>query len=169
MLQWTVEDSLYNIQQAIDALLTNFPNRWLAHILRVIIFPYGSWLAKPSDNLDHQVAKLLQTPGEARDRLGKWQYLTRDGKNVFGILEQTLEDIIACEPIFAKVCIALDKNLPFYDLDNAANLGLAANAITEKEAQLLIKAEQGRKAVISVDDFESSELAVSNLNRISKQ
>jgi len=158
LLQWAVEDSLFNIQQAIDALLSNFPNKSVAYILRIIIFPLGTWLTKPSDDLDHQVATLLQTPSEARDRLGKWQYLVRDGKNVFGILEQTLEDIIACEPIFAKVCIAIDQQLPFYDLDKAAELGLAANAITEKEAQLLIKAEQGRKAVITVDDFDSSEL-----------
>ena len=161
LLQWAVEDSLYKIQEAIDALLSNFPNRWLAYILRGVIFPFGTWLTKPSDKLDHQVATLLQTPGDARNRLGKWQYLTRDGKNVFGLLEQTLEDIIACEPIFAKVCIAIDKQLPFYQLDNAAKLGLAANAITEKEAQLLIKAEQGRKAIISVDDFDSSELTAS--------
>ena len=161
LLQWAVEDSLYNIQQAIDALLSNFPNRWLARILRVIIFPFGTWLTKPSDLLDHQVATLLQTPSQARDRLGKWQYLTRDGKNVFGILEQTLEDIIACEPVFAKVCIALDKKLPFYQLDNAAKLGLEANAITEEEAQLLIRTEQGRKTIISVDDFDSNQLTAS--------
>lgn len=162
LLQWAVEDSLFNIQQAIDALLSNFPNRWLAYTLRIIIFPLGTWLTKPSDNLDHQVATLLQTPSEARDRLGKWQYLVRDGKNVFGILEQTLEDIIACEPVFTKVCITIDKKLPFYDLDKAAELGLAANAISEKEAQLLIKAEQGRKAVIRVDDFDNSELVTSS-------
>ena len=161
LLQWAVEDSLYNIQQAIDALLSNFPNRWLARMLRVIIFPFGTWLTKPSDLLDHQVATLLQTPSQARDRLGKWQYLTRDGKNVFGILEQTLEDIIACEPVFAKVCIALDKKLPFYQLDNAAKLGLEANAITEEEAQLLIRTEQGRKTIISVDDFDSNQLTAS--------
>ena len=165
LLQWAVEDSLFNIQQAIDALLNNFPNKWLARLLRVIIFPLGTWLTKPADSLDHKVAMLLQTPGEARDRLGKWQYLVRDGKNVFGLLEQTLEDIIACEPIFSKVCIALDQELPFYQLDNAAKLGLAANAITEKEAQLLIKAEQGRKAVISVDDFTSEELQANKHNK----
>jgi len=168
LLQWAVEDSLFNIQQAIDALLSNFPNKWLARLLRGIIFPFGTWLTKPSDNLDHQVAKLLQTPSEARDRLGKWQYLVRDGKNVFGILEQTLEDIIACEPIFNKVCIALDKQLPFYQLDQAAELGLSINAITEKEAQLLIKAERGRHAIIAVDDFDSTELETKNLNHISK-
>ena len=162
LLQWAVEDSLFNIQQAIDALLSNFPNKWLARILRFIIFPLGTWLTKPSDNLDHKVATLMQTPSEARDRLGKWQYLVRDGKNIFGLLEQTLEDIIACEPVFSKVCIAIDKKLPFYQLDKAAELGLAANAISEKEAQLLIKAERGRKLVISVDDFDSSELTALN-------
>ena len=162
LLQWAVEDSLYKIQQAIDELLSNFPNRWIAYCLRVVIFPFGTWLTKPSDNLDHQVAHLLQTPSEARNRLGKWQYLARDGKNVFGILEQTLEDIIACEPIFDKVCSALDRKLPFYQLDIAAQLGLDANAITEKEAQLLIKAEQGRKAIIDVDDFEHSDLVTTN-------
>lgn len=161
LLQWAVEDSLYNIQKAIDELLSNFPNKWVAYVLRAIIFPFGTWLTKPSDELDHKVAALLQTPGEARNRLGKWQYLTRDGKNVFGILEQTLEDIIACEPIYRKVCKAINKELPFYNLDQAAKLGLEANAITAKEAQILIKAEEGRKAVISVDDFDSNELKAS--------
>lgn len=161
LLQWAVEDSLFNIQKAIDELLSNFPNKWVAYLLRAIIFPFGTWLTKPSDELDHNVATLLQTPGDARNRLGKWQYLTRDGKNVYGLLEQTLEDIIACEPIFKKVCKAIDKDLPFYHLDQAAKLGLEANAISANEAQLLIKAEEGRKAVISVDDFDSNELKAS--------
>lgn len=161
LLQWAVEDSLFTIQKAIDELLSNFPNRWIAYVLRGIIFPFGTWLTKPSDELDHKVATLLQTPSDARNRLGKWQYLTRDGKNVYGLLEQTLEDIIACEPIFKKVCKAINKDLPFYQLDNAAKLGLEANAISAKEAQLLINAEVGRKAVISVDDFDSSELTAS--------
>ncbi len=62
LLQWAVEDSLYNIQKAIDELLSNFPNRGVAYMLRGIIFPFGTWLTKPSDDLDHQVARLLQTP-----------------------------------------------------------------------------------------------------------
>ncbi len=158
LLQWAVEDSLFSIQQAIIDLLDNFPNKWLARSLRLIIFPFGAQLTKPNDQLDHQIAKLLQTPNEARTRIGKDQYLTRDGKNVFGILEETLADIIACEPIFSKVCTTLNQNLPFYHLDKVAELGLAKNVISETEAKILIKAEQGRSAVIAVDDFESDEL-----------
>jgi acyl-CoA dehydrogenase len=164
LLQWAVEDSLFTIQQAIDALLNNFPNKWLARSLRLIIFPFGLWLTKPSDHLDHQIATLLQTPSDVRTRLGKDQYLTRDGNSVLGVLEQTLEDIIACEPIFAKACKALNKKLPFYHLDKVAEMALAANAISESEASLLIKAEEGRKAVIAVDDFDHNELVCNKSN-----
>ena len=158
LLQWSVENSLYQCQEALDAILNNFPNKWLAYTLRVIIFPLGTWLTKPSDSLDHKVAQLLQTPSTARSRLGHGQYLTRDSDNMFGLLEQALEDIIACEPIFTKICIAIDKKLPFYDLDKVAELGVVANAISEQEAELLIKTEQARKAIIAVDDFDANEL-----------
>ncbi len=158
LVQWAVEDSLFKIQHAIDELLNNFPNKWLGRSLRVIIFPFGTLLKEPSDEIAHKVAQILQTPSAARNRLGKGQYLTKDGDNIFGKLEQTLEDIIHCEPIFEKVCRALDQRLPFYHLDKAAELGLAAQAITQSEAELLIKAEKGRKWVIDVDDFDPKEL-----------
>jgi acyl-CoA dehydrogenase len=162
LVQWAVEDSLYQIQHAIDELIGNFPNKWVAVLLRMIIFPAGTWLKQTKDTLDHKVAQILQTPGSSRNRLGQGQYLTRDGSNIFGRLEQTLEDIIHCEPIFIKVCNALGEQLPFYHLDQVAEKGLAKNAISESEAQLLIKAELGRKWTIAVDDFESLELENKN-------
>ena len=158
LLQWAVEDSLYETQQAIDALISNFPNKIVAIFLRAMIFPIGTWLNKPSDITDHKVAQILQTPCKARERLGQGQYLTREPENVLGQLEQTLEDIIACEPIFKKVCQAISVDLPFYKLDEVAQKGLDANAINKVEAELLCKAELGRKAAIDVDDFDSKEL-----------
>jgi acyl-CoA dehydrogenase len=158
LLQWAVEDSLYEAQQAMDELISNFPNKVVALFLRMTIFPLGTWLKKPSDITDHKVAQILQTPSKARERLGQGQYLTREPENVLGQLEQTLEDIIACEPIFKKVCQALGTSLPFYKLDEVAKKGLTANVINEEEAELLCRAEVGRKAAIDVDDFASEEL-----------
>jgi len=162
LLQWVLEDCLYNTQQAIDNFISNFPNKIISILLRVIIFPFGTWLTKPSDATDHKVARLLQTPSDTRSRLGQGQYFTREAGNAVGLLEQTLEDILACEPIFEKVCRALDKKLPFYHLDKVAEQGLAINAISEQEAQLLKQAEKGRKAAIDVDDFDASYLASDN-------
>ena len=158
LVQWAVEDSLYRTQQAIDELIGNFPNTVVALALRAIIFPLGTWLKKPSDITDHKVAQILQTPCDARTRLGQGQYLTDDGENVLGKQETALLNIIACEPIFDRVCKAINERLPFYQLNIVAEKGLAAKAITEQEAQLLIEAEQQRLAVINVEDFDNDEL-----------
>jgi acyl-CoA dehydrogenase len=162
LVQWSVEDCLYNCQHAIDELINNFPNKSLSKVLRVIIFPLGTWLNKPNDEISHKVAQLLQTPNASRSRLGHGQYLTRDGNNIFGKLEQVLEDILRSEPIFDKVCEGLDKKLPFYQLDKVAELGLSAEIITAEEAELLITTEKGRQWAIAVDDFDSEELTASH-------
>ncbi len=154
LVQWAVEDCLYNIQHAIDELIRNFPNKIMAKTLRIIIFPLGTWLNKPNDEIAHKVAQLLQTPCSARTRLGQGQYLTRDGNNIFGRLEQVLEDIINCEPIYERVCRELNTKLPFYHLDKVAELGLSHNIISKVEAELLSTAEVGRQWVIAVDDFD---------------
>jgi len=162
LVQWAVEDCLYNCQHAIDELISNFPNRVIAKLLRVIIFPLGTWLSKPSDETAHKVAQILQTPSVARTRLGQGQYLTRDGNNIFGRLEQSLEDIVNCEPIFDKICSALNKKLPFYHLDKLAETSLSEHIISKSEAALLVTAEKGRQWVIAVDDFDSDELTAYN-------
>jgi acyl-CoA dehydrogenase len=163
LVQYAVEDCLYDMQHAIDELINNFPNKIIAKILRIIIFPLGTWLKKPNDEIAHKVAQLLQTPSASRTRLGQGQYLTRDGNNIFGRLEQSLEDIINCEPIYEKVCSGLNKKLPFYQLDKIAEMGLAHNIISETEAKLLTNAEVGRQWVIAVDDFNSDELTAFKL------
>ena len=170
LMQWAVEDSLFKAQQAIDELITNFPNRIVATFLRMTILPFGCNLSKPSDFTDHQVARILQTPSETRDRIGYGQYLTRHEGNSVGMLEQTLEDILACEPIYNKVCKAAGKKLPFFYLDKLALQGLELEAITQEEADLLTHAEKGRKIAIDVDDFASEDLAADkSLNIENKQ
>jgi len=164
LLTWAVEDSLYNTQLAIKELITNFPNKVVSTMLRLVIFPFGCWLEKPNDITDHQVAKILQTPCEARSRLGNGQYLTDDGNNRLGELETALVNIIACESIHEKVCLALNEKLPFYHLDNIAKKGLSLKVITTQEAELLITTEQQRLAIINVDDFDTGELISASLN-----
>jgi acyl-CoA dehydrogenase len=159
LMQWAVEDCLYKTEHAMDELIANFPNRAVAVFLREVLLPFGARLKKPSDQIEHEVARLLQKPSATRDRLGQGQYLTREKENLYGQLEQTLDDILASEPIFEKVCRAIGKKLPFYRLDQVAEKGLIAGAITEEEAELLRKTEIGRKAVIDVDDFDSDYLA----------
>lgn len=158
LMQWAVEDCLYKTQQAIDEFIQNFPNKITAGILRLIILPFGRHLTKPKDDTDHAVASLLQNPNNTRERLAYGQYMTPDEGNYMGLLEVTLLDILACEPIHKKICHELNEQLPFYYLDKLAERALAKNIITKEEAELLIKTEKGRKLAIDVDDFDANDL-----------
>lgn len=76
-----------------------------------------------------------------------------------GMLEQTLEDILAVEPVFDKVAKATDRKRLFWRLDKVAEEGLALGIISEDEAELLRRAEKGRLRAINVDDFDPLYLA----------
>lgn len=101
LVQWAVEDALYKLQSSLDDLLDNFP-AGLGGVLRLVLFPFGRPLKRPSDVLDHKVAKIMQTPCASRDRLGKGQFWEACDNNAVGIQEQTFKDILAAEHCMTK-------------------------------------------------------------------
>ncbi|MBE8596694.1 acyl-CoA dehydrogenase FadE [Xenorhabdus sp. BG5] len=160
LVQWAVEDSLNQAEQAMNDLLRNFPNRLVAGLMRVIIFPLGRVHTAPSDKLDHKLAQILQTPSATRSRIGRGQYLTPSEHNPHGLLEEALHDIIAAEPIHARLSREAGKNLGFTRLDKLAEQALAENKITQEEAEILKRAESSRLRSINVDEFEPDAFAV---------
>jgi len=157
-VEWAAQDCLYQAQVALSDLLDNFPNKWVGKAIKLMVFPWGRSLKAPGDKLDHKVARSLMVPGEGRSELAKNLHFTRIESNAMGLQEQTLEDIMAAEPIYDKVCRVADKRLPFIRLNEIAVLGRKLNAISEEEAELLNRAEVGRLKAINVDDFDPSEL-----------
>ncbi|WP_345873988.1 acyl-CoA dehydrogenase FadE [Shewanella algae] len=157
LVQWAVEDALYKLQSSLDDLLDNFP-AGLGGVLRLVLFPFGRPLKRPSDVLDHKVAKIMQTPCASRDRLGKGQFWEACDNNAVGIQEQTFKDILAAEPLYDKVCKAAGKRLPFMWLDKVAAEGKALGVLSDDEVALLERAEIGRMKSINVDDFDPAEL-----------
>ncbi|MEH6532689.1 MAG: acyl-CoA dehydrogenase FadE [Photobacterium frigidiphilum] len=159
LVHWGLQDSLHKTEEALDQFLVNFPNRFVAGALRIVLFPTGMGRSKPNDKLDSKVARIIQTPCESRSRLGRGQFLEATENNAVGMIELALKDILAAEPLYDRVCQAAGKKLPFMQLDKVAMTGLKLNAINEDEANILRKAEEGRLRTINVDDFESEELA----------
>lgn len=160
LVHWGVQDALYQTEQAIDDLLRNFPNRVVAGMLRLMVFPLGRRYAAPSDALDHKLAILLQVPSATRSRIGRGQYLTPSEHNPAGLLEAALRDIIAAETIHQRVCKELKRSLPFTRLDELAQQLLNEGKITADEAAILTHAEASRLRTINVDEFEPQALAI---------
>ncbi|MDU4092251.1 MAG: acyl-CoA dehydrogenase FadE [Pantoea sp.] len=159
LLHWGVQDALNQAENAIDDLLRNFPSAAVAATLRLMIFPAGRHCRAPSDRLDHQLAKLLQTPSATRSRLGRGQYLTPSEHNPAGQLEAALQDVMAAEVIHDRLCKQLKKPLSFTRLDELAQRALQEQWITQQEAEVLIRAEVSRLRSINVDEFEPDALA----------
>ena len=158
LMHWAMQDSLHKLEIALEELFDNFSSKVMGKALKLIVMPLGKQYKRPSDQLDHDIARLLQTPCEARSRLGAGQYLSREPGNLMGDLEQTLENVIAAEPIYNKICKAAKQYYPFTELDKLADRGLELEAITEEQAVLLRETEKGRLRTINVDDFKHSEL-----------
>lgn len=157
-VHWAARDSLFKAQTALDELLRNFPLKWVGKILRWVMYPTGITLVAPYDELDHEVAALLQSPNMARDRLGAGQYWQPTEHNVVGIQEQTLVDVIKAEQIIRKISKAMGTREQLIFLDKLADKAFAAGCISEEEAQHLRQTEVGRLKSINVDDFDPSEL-----------
>ncbi|TRY30192.1 acyl-CoA dehydrogenase FadE [Aliiglaciecola sp. M165] len=158
LMHWAMQDCLFELEKAMEELLQNFPNKALGVFLKVVIMPFGKSFSRPSDELDHQIATILQTPSDTRNRLAEGQYTGRDEGNAMGKLEQILDDVLAAEPLYDKVCDAAGERFPFTQLDEVGQKGLALGVLTDEEAALMNRAEQGRLDTINVDDFKPEEL-----------
>lgn len=167
-VDWAMQDTLRQIDVAIDDFIRNFPVAPVAWMLRAFVQPFGKRFDKPSDEIEHKIAHILQNPCSARSRIGEGQYLTRIEGSLFGDLEQTLDNMIKSEPIFDRICKTLGEKLPMTQLDKLADKALAANIISEEDAALLRETEAGRLRTINVDDFDPQELLMSTSSKVKK-
>ena len=87
LIRWVVRDLLYHAQEAIDQILSNFPIKSVATLLRWTIFPLGMSFRPPLDSRNHECAKILLEPGAARDRLTDGIYVPKGEADPAGALE----------------------------------------------------------------------------------
>ncbi len=138
------------------AISRSAPVAWL---LRALVFPFGRREVPPSDRLGRRVAAILCAPGEARDRLGEWTFLTPGANNPVGRMNALLPDVIAAEPVERKFLKAL-KNEAVKQHEYSAQLAAAESqgAISAEERKLLDRVRAATFEFISVDDFDPREL-----------
>ncbi|HEY5862561.1 MAG TPA: acyl-CoA dehydrogenase [Casimicrobiaceae bacterium] len=171
LMHWAMWDAMYKAQNAFEGVISNFPNRFLAEVMWRVVFPLGRPYEVPSDDLGHDVARLLITPSEARDRLTAGMYLP-GGEQPLAQIERALKAVIAAEPAEAKIKAAsrsgaFDAKLgPGEDVDALAARAVAAGVITAAEAESIVAARELTERVIRVDDF-AQDLGTSLLQPVS--
>ncbi|WP_298775863.1 acyl-CoA dehydrogenase [uncultured Shewanella sp.] len=142
---------------ALHEAIRNFPNKAVAILLRVVIFPLGNRFKAPSDKLSVDLAQSMSKPGPARDRL---TFLCPDLEGDSGGIadvEQAFLAQYACKGLYKKLKQAqragqLQPKMAPVPLFTAA---LDAGIISADEYNTLVEADKLRLIAISVDDFES--------------
>jgi acyl-CoA dehydrogenase len=149
LLRYAVERELLIVQQRLDEVLCNFPNRFWAGLLRAVIFPWGRWRKPPADLLVRQAAEYLMQPGVARDRLTEGIFTAVDFAAPVSQLDRALRMAIDTEPAEKKM-----RDAGQHDLDQA----LASGIIRAGERQAIDEKRQLVSRLIQVDDFAPEEL-----------
>ncbi|HZM34120.1 MAG TPA: acyl-CoA dehydrogenase [Burkholderiales bacterium] len=154
LLRWSVRDALYRAQQAIDQILSNFPVKPLATLLRFTVFPLGMPWRPPLDSRNHECARIALEPGATRDRLTAGMFIPRDESEATGRLEAALLATVACEPIERKLREAVRSGA--LRTEHGVDAAMAARELgilSAEELEHWQRKEALRKDVIKVDDF----------------
>jgi acyl-CoA dehydrogenase len=152
-------NGLYRFQEALRGTIDNFPVVPVRWLMKVLVFPFGAHYKPAPDWLGHKAVELVLTPGEVRDRLTRFIYVTHDPNDPVGLLEFTMTKVVAAEAAEKKLDRAVRagqvRRVHGTDwIGDAAKQGV----ITDVEAKLLREVEQLTARVIAVDHFDPAEV-----------
>ena len=154
LLHWSVQDALYRMQHAFEGLLNNFPGKAAtASLLRFMVFPLGTAFSPPSDKVSHEVAKLMLSAGEARDRLTEGIFIPDSADEPLNVLEQALQCAEVCDAVEAKLRAAVKTGRIPAEGEEKISAALKQRVITSNELELMAGMKSLRRRVIMVDDF----------------
>jgi acyl-CoA dehydrogenase len=127
--------------------------------MRAVVFPFGAHYKPAPDWLGHKVVELVLTPGEARDRLTRFIFVSNNVNDPTGLLEVTMAKVVAAEAAEKKLdrAVRAGQVRRVHGADwvgDAAKLGI----ISDGEAQQLREVEQLTARVIAVDHFDPAEV-----------
>jgi acyl-CoA dehydrogenase len=161
IVEWACRNLLYRAQEELHVFLRNFPSRWLAAIMRVLIFPRGLTYSAPSDRLGSELAAIVMNPGEARDQLCTFIYKAEESHNPLGQLQAALRLAPMCEAIEKRIRVEGVKSgrVTALDVPERIEQALAAEIISPAEAESLRAYDARIMDIIGVDDFAAHELA----------
>ncbi len=161
LFAWAMEESLGESERALDELLSNFPNKVLGCLLRVIVFPFGRRHTGPSDALDAEVAAVIgRAKGDPTlEELLAGCYRPQSAEDPVGALQHAYDLLGASHPLQKKLHSALKSGqVKPAAGEHAIDAALEAGVLQPAEAQTLRDAEAARRKVIDVDDFSKEEL-----------
>jgi acyl-CoA dehydrogenase len=161
LVRWGAEDALHQACMAFDGLLANYPNRAAAAFLRVVAFPFGLPHAPSADALGNEVALLMQTPGETRERLVADSHVSACENDPIARGEKLLALTPAVAALESRLrdAVKAGQSAPLPqspdDVETWAREAAARGLISEDERTMLAEWAVHAREAVKVDDFSA--------------
>lgn len=120
--EYALTRSLYLAQEALRDFADNFPQRWLATLVRFVTMPCGKIVRKPNDNLIRELGELIMEENPVRQLLAQYLYVSHDPQDAAGRVESTYQLLLSLGPVWNAFL-------------KAKNTGKIAGATTEELAK----------------------------------
>jgi acyl-CoA dehydrogenase len=161
VVEWACRHLLYRAQEQLHGFLRNFPSRFFAGVMHMLVFPRGLTYSAPSDRLGSALAAIVMNPTEAREELCRFIYKAVEPNNPLGLLQEALRLAPVCESIEKRIRVEGVKTGRVTALDAPSQIqqALAAGIISATEAAALQDYDAKVMDIINVDDFAPHELA----------
>ena len=157
---------LNDIEKAFNDLFLNLPNKFMARVLRMVVFPWGSEKFQPTDTELFKASQLITENGKPRANLTAEVYIKKTSdKEILkdepiSCIDAALDATILSEPIESKIRAAERKgrfiNNPSANVRDLAFEAFKENVITKDEYKILHNKNELRDMIIHVDVFDSN-------------
>jgi len=159
LVHWACKTLIFEAQNKIHEILVNFPNRFIAGVLRFFIFPLGRNVSGPSITNTLEIGDLISRKTKTREKLCQGIYSRDEPTNHLATLENALELYETAHPIKVDVMRARKKGLiEGNTLEELMDAAVNQDVITEEQANQLSAYDQLVMDIINVDDFSEEEL-----------
>jgi acyl-CoA dehydrogenase len=159
IFDYAVQKAFHGFYAALEEAIDNFPVRGTRPLLRFCVFPLGNHFRKPKDALAKTIVHAVLEPGEFRDRLTRFVFVSHDENDPTGLLEVAMKKVVESDAADRKLERAIrggavKRYLGSDWLKEAVDKGV----LSQDEADLLRYTERLAARVIAVDDFDSEQI-----------
>ena len=154
LVSWALEDSLFRAQESLVGFCRNLPVPLVGLVLCRMIFPLGKPFRAPDDRRGARVARVLQEPGDRRDRLTAGLYRGHSTEDPIYRVDLALIKALEAKEVEKKIAGAMKKGLLKAKTSRERLQEALEKGILNRDEILAVEvAAAARKEVITVDEF----------------
>ena len=94
LLAYCLDSLLYEMQESLDQIYKNYPDKTLGFLVKTVTFPFGKSYSLPTDDTRRYVADLVTKESVIRDEFMKGIYIPDDKENVLYKVNNYIKEFV---------------------------------------------------------------------------